>query len=335
MSRWTAADIPDQTGRTILVTGANSGLGLRTAEALALKGARVLMACRNPTKGAAALEQVAAVATGPAPELVTLDLADLASVQAAAATVVGTVERLDVLVNNAGVMAPPLSRTVDGFELQFATNHLGHYALTGLLLPALLRHAGGHGDDGGRVVTTSSNMHRVGRNTWSDPNWEHRRYLKWQAYGQTKLANLLFTRELARRAAEAGSSLVAVAAHPGHAATHLVASSTDASGRRLVGQVMDFGNQLVAQPDTAGALPQLYAATMPDVVAGEYFGPDRFFQLRGHPTRVRPSAAARDDEAARRLWALSEEMAGVSYAWTPEVPGAPGAARTRAARRPT
>jgi NAD(P)-dependent dehydrogenase (short-subunit alcohol dehydrogenase family) len=329
MTRWTAADMPDQTGRTVLVTGANSGLGLRTAEALARKGARVLLACRNPAKGAAALEEVAAVATGAAPELVPLDLADLASVRAAAATVDGMVERLDVLVNNAGVMAPPLSRTVDGFALQFATNHLGHYALTGLLLPALLRQAGG------RVVTTSSNMHRVGRNDWSDPNWERRRYLRWQAYGQTKLANLLFTRELARRAAEAGSSLVAVAAHPGHAATHLVASSTDASGGRLVGRVMDFGNRLVAQPDRAGALPQLYAATMPDVAPGEYFGPDRLFQLRGHPTRVGPSAAGRDDEAAGRLWALSEELTGVSYAWTPGARGARDAARTRAARRPT
>jgi NAD(P)-dependent dehydrogenase (short-subunit alcohol dehydrogenase family) len=204
-------------------------------------------------------------------------------------------------------MAMPLRRTADGFELQFATNHLGHYALTGLLLPALLR------AKGPRVVTVSSNGHRMGRNDWSDPNWERRRYLKWPAYGQSKLANLLFTRELARRAHETGSSLVAVAAHPGNSATHLLAASTDTSGRRLVGQLMNWGNQLIAQPDSAGALPQLYAATMPDVIPGEYFGPDRLFQLRGHPTRVGSSAAARDDEAARRLWQLSEELTGVAY----------------------
>ncbi len=307
MSRWTAADIPDQSGRTVLVTGANSGLGLRTAEALAHKGAHVLMGCRDATRGEAARSDVTTSATGPAPELVPLDLADLGSVRDAAKSVADAVERLDVLVNNAGVMAMPLRRTADGFELQFATNHLGHYALTGLLLPVLLR------AEGPRVVTVSSNVHRVGRNDWSDPNWEHRRYFKWPAYGQSKLANLLFTRELARRAHDTGSSLVAVAAHPGNSATHLLAARTDASGNRLVGQAMNWGNRLIAQPDSAGALPQLYAATMPDVSPGEYFGPDRLFQLRGHPTRVGSSAAARDDEAARRLWQLSEELTGVVY----------------------
>jgi protochlorophyllide reductase len=310
-SRWTTADIPDQGGRTVLVTGANSGLGLRTAEALAGKGAHVLMGCRDAARGEAARSRVGAMATGPAPELVPLDLADLGSVQEAAQVVAGTVDRLDALVNNAGVMALPLRRTVDGFELQFATNHLGHFALTGQLLPVMLRATAP------RVVTVSSNMHRVGRNNWSDPNWEHHRYLKWQAYGQSKLANLLFTRELARRAAAAGSSLVAVAAHPGHAATHLVPTSTEAAQRALVGRVIDSGNRLVAQSDSAGALPQLYAATMPDVVPGEYFGPDRFFQLRGHPTRVGSSAAARDDLAARRLWELSEDLTGVTCAWGP------------------
>jgi NAD(P)-dependent dehydrogenase (short-subunit alcohol dehydrogenase family) len=307
MTRWTTTDIPDQTGRTVLVTGANSGLGLRTAEALAAKGAQVLMGCRDATRGETARSEVAAGATGPAPEVVPLDLADLGSVRDAAQSVAEAVERLDVLVNNAGVMGMPLRRTADGFELQFGTNHLGHYALTGLLLPVLLR------AEGPRVVTVSSNGHRIGRNAWSDPNWERGRYSKWLAYGQSKLANLLFTRELARRAHEAGSPLVAVAAHPGNSATHLVAASTDASGNRLVGQLMNWGNRLIAQSDSAGALPQLYAATMPDVISGEYFGPDRLFQLRGNPTRVGSSAAARDDEAARRLWQLSEELTGVVY----------------------
>jgi NAD(P)-dependent dehydrogenase (short-subunit alcohol dehydrogenase family) len=309
MSPWTAADIPDQSGRTVLVTGANSGLGLCSAEALAAKGAHVLLGCRDAAKGEAARSHVAAMATGRAPEVVALDLADLGSVRDAAQQVAGSVDRLDVLVNNAGVMGLPLHRTVDGFELQFATNHLGHFALTGLLLPVLSR------TTAARVVTVSSNMHRVGRNDWSDPNWEHRRYLRWQAYGQSKLANLLFTRELARRAAAAGSSLVAVAAHPGHASTHLVPTSTEASRLGVVGRVVDAGNRLVAQSDSAGALPQLYAATMPDVFPGEYFGPDRFFQMRGHPTRVGSSAAARDDEAGRRLWELSEDLTGVTYAW--------------------
>jgi NAD(P)-dependent dehydrogenase (short-subunit alcohol dehydrogenase family) len=309
MTRWTSADIPHQTGRIVLVTGANSGLGLRTAEALAAKGASVLMGCRDATRGEAARSEVAAGATGPSPEVVPLDLADLGSVRDAAQSVADTVERLDVLVNNAGVMAMPLRHTADGFELQFGTNHLGHYALTGLLLPALRR------ADGPRVVTVSSNLHRMGRNDWSDPNWERRRYLRWPAYGQSKLANLLFTRELARRAHEAGSSLVAVATHPGNSATHLLATSTDASGYRLVGQVMNWGNRLIAQPDSAGALPQLYAATMPDVIPGEYFGPDGLFQLRGHPTRVGSSPAAQDDEAARRLWQLSEELTGIKYAF--------------------
>jgi NAD(P)-dependent dehydrogenase (short-subunit alcohol dehydrogenase family) len=307
MSRWTAADIPDQNGRTVLVTGANSGLGLRTAEALAHRGAHVLLGCRDAIRAEAARSDVAAASTGPPPEVVPLDLADLGSVRDAAQSVAGAVERLDVLVNNAGVMAMPQGRTADGFELQFGTNHLGHYALTGLLLPVLLR------AEGPRVVTVSSNGHRMGRIDVSDPNWEHRRYSKWPAYGQSKLANLLFTRELARRAHDAGSSLVAVAAHPGNSATHLLPASTDASGNRLVGQVMNWGNRLIAQPDSAGALPQLYATTMPDVSPGEYFGPDGLFQLRGHPTRVGSSAAARDDDAARRLWQLSEELTGVAY----------------------
>ena len=307
MSRWTAADIPDQSGRTVLVTGANSGLGLRTAEALAQRGARVLLGCRDAIKAEAARSDVALAASGPSPEVVPLDLADLGSVRGAAQSAAGAVERLDVLVNNAGVMATPPRRTADGFELQFGTNHLGHYALTGLLLPVLLR------AEGPRVVTVSSNGHRIGRNAWSDPNWERGRYSKWLAYGQSKLANLLFTRELARRAHEAGSSLVAVAAHPGNAATNLLPASTGASGNRLVGRVMNWGNGLIAQPDSAGALPQLYAATMPDVSPGEYFGPDGLFQLRGHPTRVGSSAAARDDDAARRLWQLSEELTGVAY----------------------
>jgi NAD(P)-dependent dehydrogenase (short-subunit alcohol dehydrogenase family) len=313
MGGWTADDMPDQSGRTVLVTGANSGLGLASAEALARKGAHVLMGCRNPERAEAAQARVAEVATGPEPTTVALDLADLASVRAAAAEVDGSVERLDALLNNAGVMAVPFRRTADGFEMQFGTNHLGHFALTGLLLP-VLRRAGAP-----RVVTTSSNMHRMGRNRWGDPNYEASGYGKWGAYGQSKLANLLFARELARRAAEAGSALVAAAAHPGYASTHLQSTSA-ASGpgrvrRAVTGAVMATGNVLVGQSAARGALPQLYAATMPDVASGEYFGPRGPFELRGAPTRVGTSAAARDDEAARELWTLSESLTEVTYTW--------------------
>jgi NAD(P)-dependent dehydrogenase (short-subunit alcohol dehydrogenase family) len=305
---WTAADIPDQTGRTVLITGANSGLGLRSAQALAGKGARVLMGCRNENKAKTALDEVRAVATGVEPEVVRMDLADLASVRAAAGQVDGMVERLDVLMNNAGVMAVPFARTADGFEMQFGTNHLGHFAFTGLLLPALGR------GSAPRVVTTSSTAHRMGRMRWDDLNWKQGRYMKWPAYGQSKLANLLFTFELDRRARQAGSDLVAVAAHPGYASTHLQAAS--ASGNPLKSAFMEVGNRLFAQSDAMGALPQLYAATMPDVVGSEYFGPDGRFESRGYPHRTGTTAAARDAGAAQRLWEASEALTGVSYQFT-------------------
>ena len=273
------------------------------------------MACRNPERAEAARARVAEVATGPAPTTVALDLADLASVRKAAAEVDGTVERLDVLMNNAGVMALPLGHTADGFEMQFGTNHLGHFALTGLLLPALGRAAAP------RVVTTSSNMHRQGRNRWDDPNYEHTRYRKWGAYGQTKLANLLFMRELGRRAAEAGSDLVSAAAHPGYASTHLQGTSAAATGgwlgARVMGVLMATGNMLAGQSAEGGALPQLFAATAEGVASGDYYGPDGPFEMRGAPKAVGMSGAARDAEAPGTLWALSERLTGVTYAWSP------------------
>jgi NAD(P)-dependent dehydrogenase (short-subunit alcohol dehydrogenase family) len=314
MGSWTAADIPDLTGRTVFITGANSGLGLRSAEALAARGAAVVMGCRSAERGAAALTRVAALATGPAPVVVGLDLADLGSVKDAAAEVAAIAPGLDVLMNNAGIMAVPLQRTVDGFEMQFGTNHLGHYALTGHLLGPLLA-----SPDGGRVVTTSSGAHKTARNEWGDPNYTTSRYHRWGAYGRSKLANLLFMRELGRRAAEAGTRLTSVGGHPGYAATHLQGASAEASGiwpvRKVAGLAMAIGNRVVAQSDTAGARPQLYAATMPDVGSGDYFGPSGLGEMRGGPTRVGMSAAARDDDAARRLWQLSEELTGVVYDW--------------------
>jgi NAD(P)-dependent dehydrogenase (short-subunit alcohol dehydrogenase family) len=303
VTAWTAADIPDQTGRTILVTGANSGLGLRSAEALAAHGARVLLACRNATKAATALDAVAAVATGPAPEVVALDLADLTSVRAAAADVATRVESLDVLMNNAGIMAVPKGTTAQGFELQLGTNHLGHFALTGLVLELL------HRAPAPRVITTSSQAHRTGRMRWDDLHWT-KGYERWRAYGQSKLANLLFTRELARRATAAGSSITAAAAHPGWSATHLQ------SGEGFVKKLSELGNRVFAQSDAQGALPQLYAATMPDVASGEYFGPDGRFERAGHPTRVGCTAAARSDADAERLWDLSQQLTEVTFGFS-------------------
>lgn len=309
MPRWTPADAPDQGGRTVLVTGATSGLGLRSAEALAAKGAHVLLAGRQPAKLAGAVEQVRQVASGPAPEGLALDLTDLRSVRAAAEEVDGRVEGLDVLMNNAGVMAVPKAVTVDGFESQLGTNHLGHVALTAQLLPALLRaHAP-------RVVTTSSVAHRTGRMRWDDLQWERGRYSRWAAYGQSKLANLLFAFELDRRAGRAGTALCSVAAHPGYAATHLQEVGPELEGNKVKQAFFALANLVVAQSDTQGALPQLYAATMPDVRGGEYWGPDGPGEVRGHPKRVGASKAATDEAAATRLWDLSQELTGTTFAW--------------------
>jgi NAD(P)-dependent dehydrogenase (short-subunit alcohol dehydrogenase family) len=314
-SGWTARDLPDQTGRTVVVTGANSGLGLRSAEALAAKGARVLMGCRNETRAKAAVDVVKAVATAAEPEIVRLDLADLSSVRAGAQHIGELTGHVDVLMNNAGVMALPLGRTADGFEMQFGTNHLGHFALTGLLLPRLLQ------AEAPRVVTTSSLTHRMGRMRWKDLNWHRGHYGKWTAYGQSKLANLLFTFELDRRAREAGTQLVSVAAHPGYANTHLQATGPEQSGNKLMLVGAGMLNRMAAQSDAMGALPQLYAAAMPDVSGGEYFGPDGRFESRGFPSRVGTTKAARNPEAARRLWQVSEELTGVTYQWSVPHPG--------------
>ncbi|SDP62321.1 oxidoreductase [Lentzea jiangxiensis] len=296
MSRWTEADIPDQTGRTVLVTGANSGLGLRTAQVLAAKGAHVLMGCRSVQRGEAARRTVRGSA-----EVLELDLADLGSVRAAAEKV----EALDVLVNNAGIMAVPNGRTADGFERQFGTNHLGHAALTWLLLPALRQRPGA------RVVTVSSLMHRAGRIDFEDPNWERRPYSLQGSYGQSKLANILFARELERRSPDVTS----IAAHPGMTATELTNNMADAH-RSAVMKIGGRISHLFSQSVEMGALPQLYAATSPDARGGQYYGPDGFNGLRGHPGVARMTAAARDDLAANRLWELTVKLTGI----TPDLP---------------
>jgi NAD(P)-dependent dehydrogenase (short-subunit alcohol dehydrogenase family) len=302
-SKWTAADIPDQSGRTALVTGANSGLGLATARELARAGATVIMACRNLGKGEEAAGEIRAAASGAALEVAPLDLADLASVREFAARVAGSHDRLDLLVNNAGIMAAPRRLTRDGFESQFGTNHLGHFALTGLLLPALLR------APASRVVTVSSHLHRRGTMRFDDLQGEQK-YDRWGAYGQSKLANLMFCFELQRRAVEADSSLLSLAAHPGYAATNLQFSATDRFYEKAFGWI---GNRLIAQSADMGALPTLYAATVPDLPGGTYVGPGGRGESRGYPKIVTAAGKAYDEAAWRRLWEISEQLTGVSY----------------------
>ncbi|HKS53397.1 MAG TPA: oxidoreductase [Pseudonocardiaceae bacterium] len=304
MSRWAQAAIPDQSGRTVLVTGANSGLGLQTAMVVAGYGATVLLACRDPRRGQAALDRVRGEAAADA-TLVQLDLADLGSVRKAADEVRAiTGDRLDVLVNNAGVMYTPSRHTADGFELQIGTNHLGHAALTWLLGPALV--------PGARVVTVSSLAHRGGGLNVDDLNFEQRRYNPVAAYSASKLANLLFTFELDRRARAAGRDLIAVAAHPGITDTELVPTTTRMYLPGPFAQLMKWGNKLVSQGVAAGALPQLYAATAADVRSGEYFGPTSLGETRGATGRVTASAAAYDEHTARLLWERTAQLTGVT-----------------------
>ncbi|MBV8542034.1 MAG: SDR family NAD(P)-dependent oxidoreductase [Pseudonocardiales bacterium] len=305
MSRWSAADIPDQTGRTVLVTGATSGLGLRTAAVLARRGATVLMTCRDPKRGRQAWERLLDDSDGVGATLVLLDLADLASVRKAADRVRElTGDRLDVLVNNAGVMATPARLTVDGFELQIATNHLGHAALTWLLAPALT--------PGARVITVSSLAHRGGGLDVEDLNFDRRRYNPATAYSASKLANLLFTFELDRRARAAGRNLLAVAAHPGLADTELTVNTARMYAAGRFAHVVRWGTKLVAQRAAMGALPQLYAATAADVRSGEYFGPTSLGETRGTPGRATASPAARDEHTAQLLWERTAELTGVT-----------------------
>ncbi len=307
--KWTAADIPDQSGRTAVVTGANSGLGSITARELARKGAAVILACRDTARGDDAAEAILREAPDAGVEVLALDLADLSSVHAFAEAVDGPV---DLLVNNAGVMGIPRRHTKDGFEMQFGTNHLGHFALTGLLLPQLLKTAEP------RVVTLSSTAHKFGRMNFDDLQGE-RRYFRWSAYGQSKLANLLFAFELQRRADDAGLALKSMASHPGYAATNLQTRSPEAGGllTRIEDGLMAVSNHVVAQSEEMGALPTLYAATVPDLPGGTYVGPDGFQEQRGHPVPVGSTGASKNRDAARRLWQVSEDLTGVTYELAP------------------
>jgi NAD(P)-dependent dehydrogenase (short-subunit alcohol dehydrogenase family) len=300
--RWTAEQIPDQQGRVAIVTGANSGLGLSTARELARHGASVVLACRDTEKGAQAQRAIESETADAKVELAALDLADLSSVESFADGFRSGNDGLDLLVNNAGVMAPPRRETKDGFELQLGTNHLGHFALTARLLHAM------DGRPDARVVTVSSNAHKMGRINFNDLQSQHR-YFRWTAYAQSKLADLSFALELDRRLRAADSEIKSVAAHPGYAATNLQTAAPPAFDR-LVGRL---GNVLVAQSADMGALPILYAATSPEVEGGAYVGPGGLGEFRGHPHLASPTRAARDEETARRLWEVSEELTGVRF----------------------
>jgi NAD(P)-dependent dehydrogenase (short-subunit alcohol dehydrogenase family) len=302
IGKWTADDVPDQHGRTAIVTGANSGLGRIVARELARHGAKVIVASRDSAKGEEAATEITGALPASTVEFVQLDLAALASVRAFADRIRAGSDHVDLLVNNAGVMAAPYRKTGDGFELQLGTNHLGHFALTGLLLP-LLRE-----QPGARVVTVSSNSHKRGQMRFDDLQGE-RHYSRWEAYSQSKLANLLFAFELDRRLKAAGSGLISVAAHPGYSATNLQLSGPPPYERLA----MRLANRLVAQRAEMGALPLLYAATASEPRSGSYVGPDGMGEMRGHPILVEATKRAQNKEDARRLWEISEQLTGVAY----------------------
>lgn len=298
MSKWTTTEIGDQSARRVIVTGANSGIGLVTARELARRGARVTLAVRDTAKG----DRAAASMPGDV-AVRRLDLADLASVREFADA---TTDPVDLLVNNAGVMAIPRRETADGFEMQLGTNHLGHFGLTGMLLDRILASAAG------RVVTVSSTAHKLGRMRWDDLQGA-RRYQRWEVYAQSKLANLLFAFELQRRADAAGSGLLSLAAHPGYAATELQIRGAAMDGSALKQRATRLMTAALAQSAEMGALPTLLAATAPDLPGGSFIGPDGPGEMRGHPRLVDATARAKDPEAARRLWTVSEALTGVTY----------------------
>jgi NAD(P)-dependent dehydrogenase (short-subunit alcohol dehydrogenase family) len=300
---WTEKDVPDQSGRLAIVTGSNTGLGYDTARVLAARGAQVVMAVRDTTKGEAAAARIRQLTPGAKVHVQKLDLGSLASVREAGAAMAAAHPRVDLLINNAGVMYPPKSTTADGFELQFGTNHLGHFALTGLLLPNLLE------VDGSRVVVVASIAHNIkAKIDFDDLQWAKRKYDRVAAYGQSKLANLMFAFDLQRRLAAANAKTIAVAAHPGVAATELVRHIPGAS---LPGVNWISGKLL----NTAemGALPTLRAATDPAVTGGQYWGPDGFREMRGYPVLATSSKQARDIAVQERLWKVSEELTGVTF----------------------
>jgi len=304
-TKWNVAMIPSQAGKMALVTGANSGIGYQAALELARHGAHVLLGCRSASKGLTALERLRKEAPGAQAEVVELDMASLASVRAFAEAYVGTGASLDLLINNAGVMAlPTRETTVDGFERQFGTNHLGHFALTGLLVPALLK------ADAPRVVMVSSLAHRNGKINFDDLQGA-KKYVPWGQYNESKLANLMFALELERRARKSASKLVSIPVHPGVSTTSIFANGPGTKDLKEI--MVGLLAPLLFQSEEAGALPTLYAATSPAARGGEYIGPDGFQALKGAPTVEQPRPQALDEAAAKKLWTVSEDLTGVVF----------------------
>lgn len=299
-TNWTARDIPDQDGRTAVITGANSGLGLETARQLAAHGATVIMAVRNLDKGKAATAEIAKAVPGATVELQQLDLGSLDSIRAAADELHDRVDSVDLLINNAGVMYTPRQSTADGFEMQFGTNHLGHFAWTGQVLDLLLP------VEGSRIVTVSSIGHRILSSIDLDDLQAQKRYNRISAYGRSKLSNLLFTYELQRRLADAGARTAALAAHPGVSDTEL---ARHIPGSGAIEPLM----RAFTQEASIGALPTLRGATDPDASGGQYYGPDGFMEYRGHPVVVTSSSRSHDPTLQRRLWDASVDLTGVTY----------------------
>lgn len=298
MANWIEENIPDLTGKTAIVTGANSGIGYETARALAAKHATVILACRNQAKGQAAAQQIGQAHPAAKAELMPLDLSDLASVRRFADQFTRRYDHLDMLINNAGVMAIPFGKTADGFEIQFGANHLGHFALTGLLLGHIIH------TPKARVITISSGGHRFGKMDFDNLQGE-KHYDRTSAYAQSKLANLIFTYELQRRFESVGVNALAAAAHPGWTATNL----------QVHWQTLQNLNPFLGQTHKMGALPTLYAATAPDVRGGDYYGPGGWLELRGYPAKVRSSADSHDSAVAARLWKISDDLTGVQFSF--------------------
>ncbi len=304
--KWTTADIPSLNGKVALVTGANSGLGYETTKALTGAGATVIMACRNVEKGEAAMKRMEKDLAWSDLTVLQLDLASLESIRSFSELVMDREEKIDILVNNAGLMALPYRQTVDGFEMQFGVNHLGHFALTGLLFPML-----NEGEEA-RIVNVSSMAHRFGTMNFSDlQSIEH--YKKWKAYGQSKLANLLFTCELNKRIKVHGGNVIALSAHPGYAATELVFKGPELENNKSLQRILNLGNRIVGQPAWMGALPSLFAATAPEAEQGAYYGPGGLLGIRGYPVKSRPKAGLVNDADARRLWEESMKLTSVYW----------------------
>jgi len=303
---WTIEHMPSQEGRVAIVTGANSGLGYYTVIGLVRAGADVIMACRNLKKGSAAMNNILADHPGAKLTLRELDLADLQSVKSFSEGILKDMDRLDLLINNAGLMAIPYRKTADGFEMQFGVNHLGHFTLTGQLIPLMMKTAGA------RIVNVSSLAHNAGEIRFNDLAWE-KGYSRWKAYGMSKLANLLFTFELQKRLTEKGSGVLVTAAHPGYSDSELITKGPEMNGAQWMVRLRKFVNRLFAQSSEMGALPTLFAAVADEVEPGGYYGPDGFQELKGFPKRVYPNPKRISTALQQKLWEVSRELTGVSY----------------------